>query len=704
MPALRTASIVIPTRGRPGYLDVALASVMAQATAAGAEALVVLDGPDGGSEAVAERHGARVVALPVPAGLNAARNAGCRAARSDLIVFLDDDVRVDPGWLRALLRRRPPHPGARGPRRPDPSRARGRRAAGVRARAPADHHAGPRRRPTATPSTSGGPTWRCGAAPTSWPARSTSACRDAATRRSGSAGTRHAAGACATSLRRRSCTGATAPTPAWVRCAAAAYALGRTARRNDVRKHAAPAPAGSSCGCWPAAPGTRRGAGAPTGSSWARTAPDESARCWWRAATEARRDRGRTRAFLSGTAGTGERGARGLARAGAATPGPRGCALAAGMPWRLPRAAARWPARRVLVLAVAARRCPQPARSPPERRSERSHHQVDFASRSVGGRGKFENLDDLLGEHPAAGHDWLLVLDDDVALPAGFLGCLHLPGRALRPAPGPARPPRPLPRRLGGHPPPGRERRARDRVCRDRAGRRAARLDLRDPAALSAPALRLGPGSALVGAARQRHGWRLGVVDATPIRHGLRTVAASYGHGDAIAEARGSWPGGRSRRRARPTGRCACTGAGCEPPAGARGHRVLPAGGRPGERRVGPPAGPGRAPGRRRRARARPAPAHPAPVGGALALARPAPGLAGRGPDRPRRARRRAGALRPLPVPAAPNELSELGGVGGAGAAPRPGGCGASSPSTSSTPTTRCPAATPCAAPRRTCR
>ena len=103
MPGSRTASIVIPTRGRPGYLDVALASVTEQATAAGAETLVVLDGPDAVGEAVAERHGARVVALPAPAGLNAARNAGVRAAQSDLIVFLDDDVRVDPGWLRALL-------------------------------------------------------------------------------------------------------------------------------------------------------------------------------------------------------------------------------------------------------------------------------------------------------------------------------------------------------------------------------------------------------------------------------------------------------------------------------------------------------------------------------------------------------------------------------------------------------------------------
>ena len=33
------------------------------------------------------------------------------------------------------------------------------------------------------------------------------------------------------------------------------------------------------------------------------------------------------------------------------------------------------------------------------------------------------------------------------------------------------------------------------------------------------------------------HGWRIGVVDATPIRHGLRRIAASYAHNEAMAEA-----------------------------------------------------------------------------------------------------------------------------------------------------------------------
>ncbi len=97
------ATIVVPTRDRPGYLDVSLASIAPQAATLGAEVVVVLDGPDPDSAAVAERHGARVVALPAPSGPNAARNAGIDAATGELLIFVDDDVRAPASWLPALL-------------------------------------------------------------------------------------------------------------------------------------------------------------------------------------------------------------------------------------------------------------------------------------------------------------------------------------------------------------------------------------------------------------------------------------------------------------------------------------------------------------------------------------------------------------------------------------------------------------------------
>lgn len=98
------ASIVVPTRRRAGYLEVALASVAPQASAAGAEVVVVNDGADPATDTVAARYGARVVSLQEPSGVNGARNAGVQAARGALVVLLDDDVEVPPGWLEAMLR------------------------------------------------------------------------------------------------------------------------------------------------------------------------------------------------------------------------------------------------------------------------------------------------------------------------------------------------------------------------------------------------------------------------------------------------------------------------------------------------------------------------------------------------------------------------------------------------------------------------
>ena len=97
------ASVLIPTRARPHYLDVTLRSIAPQAKHEGAEVLVISDGLDEESREVAQHHGARMLELSAPSGLNAVRNEGIKAASGDLLVFVDDDVIAPPGWLEAYL-------------------------------------------------------------------------------------------------------------------------------------------------------------------------------------------------------------------------------------------------------------------------------------------------------------------------------------------------------------------------------------------------------------------------------------------------------------------------------------------------------------------------------------------------------------------------------------------------------------------------
>ena len=105
------ASIVIPTRARLPYLEVALASIAPAAAQAGVEVLVVDDaGPSHAARELAERFGARYEPHSSPLGLNVARNTGVSLSTGELVVFVDDDVRVGSDWLGALLRAAGEHP------------------------------------------------------------------------------------------------------------------------------------------------------------------------------------------------------------------------------------------------------------------------------------------------------------------------------------------------------------------------------------------------------------------------------------------------------------------------------------------------------------------------------------------------------------------------------------------------------------------
>lgn len=94
-------SVVVATRDRPGHLRACLDALAGSVDAA--DEIVVVDScsRDDETTAVAEAAGVRVVRCERP-GASLARNTGWRAARHDLVAFVDDDVRVLPSWARAV--------------------------------------------------------------------------------------------------------------------------------------------------------------------------------------------------------------------------------------------------------------------------------------------------------------------------------------------------------------------------------------------------------------------------------------------------------------------------------------------------------------------------------------------------------------------------------------------------------------------------
>jgi glycosyltransferase involved in cell wall biosynthesis len=105
-------SVVVPTRNRAAYLEVALASIRSQDLDEPYEVIVVDDGSTDATAAVAARAGASLIRHDDPRGPNAGRNAGIAAARAGLVALVDDDVAAPAGWLRALVEGARRHPDA----------------------------------------------------------------------------------------------------------------------------------------------------------------------------------------------------------------------------------------------------------------------------------------------------------------------------------------------------------------------------------------------------------------------------------------------------------------------------------------------------------------------------------------------------------------------------------------------------------------
>jgi glycosyltransferase involved in cell wall biosynthesis len=109
-PAASAVSVVIPVRDGEAFLAAAVASAQRQSWPPG-EIVIVDDGSTDGTAALARRLGAgvRLVQQP-PRGLPATRNHGLRAARGELIAYLDaDDLWTERKleWLVPVLRDHP---------------------------------------------------------------------------------------------------------------------------------------------------------------------------------------------------------------------------------------------------------------------------------------------------------------------------------------------------------------------------------------------------------------------------------------------------------------------------------------------------------------------------------------------------------------------------------------------------------------------
>jgi glucosyl-dolichyl phosphate glucuronosyltransferase len=98
-------TVAVPTRDRRERLTGALEAIAGE-LGGGDELLVVDNGSSDGTAATAAAFLARVPAgrlvSEAEGGVSAARNAALREARHPVVCFVDDDVRVRPGWLAAL--------------------------------------------------------------------------------------------------------------------------------------------------------------------------------------------------------------------------------------------------------------------------------------------------------------------------------------------------------------------------------------------------------------------------------------------------------------------------------------------------------------------------------------------------------------------------------------------------------------------------
>jgi glycosyltransferase involved in cell wall biosynthesis len=106
-------SVVLCTFNRAALLPAALTALLDQADAPPYEVIVVDNNSTDGTQRVVEAFAAsgRVRYVHEPnQGLSYARNFGVATASADILAFTDDDVRVEPTWIRSIARAFAAHP------------------------------------------------------------------------------------------------------------------------------------------------------------------------------------------------------------------------------------------------------------------------------------------------------------------------------------------------------------------------------------------------------------------------------------------------------------------------------------------------------------------------------------------------------------------------------------------------------------------
>ncbi len=481
------------------------------------------------ARALAERFGARYEPHSRPLGLNVARNTGVERSTGELVVFVDDDVEVEEGWLDALLTAAREHPERElftGPILPrlegSPPHSCGREAPPITALDLGPHDISTRFAWGANMAIRRAALERIGPFDVSleyggdeqeWQERL------------GDGGLYVAAAAL---HHRRS------PRDARLRSLCrAAYERGRASRRFDTWRGEDPSmlgELGTLAGCFGHVVRYR----CPAGLTMAAHSTGRLREAI-RAGNASPRRAHPSEDFLSGESGT-VGGLDGLRRT-ALDIADDALEIASDKHRRLNIAAREHPGpRRVLALCIGRSEHNALVRGIREELA-RSRHQVQLCLAQPGDRGKFENLNQLLDSHPADACDWLFVLDDDIVLPRGFLDRFlllaeHFELDLAQPA-----------HRRASHAAWQVTRRQSRSLVREtrfvEIGPVTAFARSTFSTLLPFPDLRMGWGLDMHWAALAReHGWRCGVLDAVPIRHRAAPAANAYSREQALQEAR----------------------------------------------------------------------------------------------------------------------------------------------------------------------